>query len=269
MFEETAQVRSPITSGEQVRHAARLMDLGRAQFEYEPYPIGIIRDIFEPSLYDRLVATFPAVETFRFMQTHGDKWSLSELNNPDRYYQFLQHNREWKQLYDEVKSRGFIAHVLSVLGQAKIDLGLAPASSPTGLRKLRNTALDLLGRRDRELKARFEFSMMSAAGGHILPHTDSPQKHITLVVSMVRPGEWDQSWGGGTDRMRPLDPSENFNLLNRYLRFDQVETLGTMAYEPNQCVIFIKTFNSLHAVKPMSGPKDVMRRTLTINIESV
>jgi hypothetical protein len=69
--------------------------------------------------------------------------------------------------------------------------------------------------------------------------------------------------------MRPLDQSENFNLLNRYLRFDQVETIDTMAYESNQCVIFIKTFNSLHAVKPMTGPRDVMRRTLTVNIESI
>jgi hypothetical protein len=133
------------------------------------------------------------------------------------------------------------------------------------LRQLHNR---MSGRKSSNLKARFEFSMMSAAGGHIHPHTDSPQKHITLVVSMVRPGEWDQAWGGGTDRMRPLDPSNNFNFLNRYLEFDQVETIGTMPYEPNQCVIFIKTFNSLHAVKPMSGPKAVMRRTLTINIES-
>jgi hypothetical protein len=248
-----------------MRVAPRLMDLGRARFEYEPYPIGVIRDVFEPSLYSRLIATFPPVEVFRFMQTHGDKWSLSELNNPHHYYRFLSANRDWRRVYDEVKSRDFIAHVLDVLARAKIDLGLVQTADSTRLRKLRNR---LLGRKSGDLGARFEFSMMSAAGGHILPHTDSPQKHITLVVSMVQPGEWDHSWGGGTDRMRPLDPSENFNFLNRYLRFDQVETIGTMAYEPNQCVIFIKTFNSLHAVRPMAGPREVMRRTLTVNIES-
>jgi hypothetical protein len=263
VLEETVPV------GSSQRIGARLMDLGRARFEYEPYPIGIIREIFEPSLYERLVDTFPPVEIFRFMQKHGDKWSLSELNNPDRYYRFLGDSRDWKQVYDEVKSRGFITHVLEMLAQSKIDLGLAPATQHTGLRKLRSRALELLGRKGGELRARFEFSMMSAEGGHILPHTDSPQKHITLVVSMVRPGEWDQGWGGGTDRMCPLDPSDNFNLLNRYLRFDQTRTIGTMAYEPNQCVIFIKTFNSLHAVRPMTGPKEVMRRTLTVNIESI
>lgn len=241
------------------------MDLGRAHFEYEPYPIGLIRNIFERSLYERLVDTFPPVEIFRFMQSHGDKWSLSELNNADQYYRFLRANRDWRGVYNEVKSDGFIAHVLDVLARSKIDLGLMPATSGSAFKKLRSK---LLRRKAGGLRARFEFSMMSAAGGHILPHTDSPQKHITLVVSMVRPGEWDQNWGGGTDRMRPLDATDNFNLLNRYLRFDQVETIGTMAYEPNQCVIFIKTFNSLHAVRPMIGPKTVMRRTLTINIES-
>jgi hypothetical protein len=241
------------------------MDLDRAHFEYEPYPIGIIRDIFVPSVYARLVETFPPVEIFRFMQTHGDKWSLSELNNPDRYYQFLDTCSDWRRVYDEVKSRDFIVHVLNMLARSKIDLGLVAPGSGSTLRRLRNK---VLGRTSGELRARFEFSMMSAAGGHILPHTDSPQKHITLVMAMARPGEWDQSWGGGTDRMRPIDPSENFNFLNRYLRFDQVETISTMAYEPNQCVIFIKTFNSLHGVKSMQGPREIMRRTLTVNIES-
>ncbi len=241
------------------------MDFGRARFEYEPYPIGIIRNIFDRPLYERLVDTFPPVEIFRFMQAHGDKWSLSELNNADNYYRFLRANSDWRRVYDEVKSSDFIVHVLGCLARSKIDLGLDPAANGNALRKLRDR---LLGRKSCTLRARFEFSMMSAAGGHILPHTDSPQKHITLVVSMVRPGEWDQNWGGGTDRMRPLDPSENFNLLNRYLKFDQVRTIGTMAYEPNQCVIFIKTFNSLHAVRPMTGPSHIMRRTLTVNIES-
>ncbi len=252
-------------SGASAPGGSRLLDLGRAHFRYEPYPIGIVREIFEPSLYARLVETFPPADLFRFMQYHGDKWSLSEVNNRDLYYKFLRSNPDWNRLFNEVKSEGFIDQVLHALAQSKIDLGPASTASGGTLRRLRDK---LLGRKSSGgLSARFEFSMMSAEGGHILPHT--PQKHITLVVSVVRPGDWDQTWGGGTDLMRPLDPSENFNLLNRYLRFDQVETIDTMAYESNQCVIFIKTFNSLHAVKPMTGPKDIMRRTLTVNIESV
>jgi hypothetical protein len=267
MLESTTQNNMLASLGASSSDAERLLDLGPAHFRYEPYPIGIIRNIFEPSLYERLVDTFPPIELFHFMQYHGDKWSLSEVNNPALYYKFLRSSPDWNRLFNEVKSKNFIDQVLEALVQSKIDLGLSTSARTGALRKLKDR---LLGRKSSSsgLRARFEFSMMSADAGNIRPHTDSPQKHITLVVSMVRPGEWDQAWGGGTDLMRPLDPSENFNLLNRYLEFDQVETIETMAYEPNQCVIFIKTFNSLHAVKPMTGPRHAMRRTLTINIES-
>lgn len=250
--------------------SATMMRLDRAAFIYEPYPIGLIKGVFDPFFYDRLVETFPAVDLCRFMQYHGDKWSLSEVNNPDRYFAFLSATPEWKRLYDYVKSAAFIRDVLAMLLAHKIDLGLQPdgkgGSHPGGLRNWLRGMLG--GVEERALSARFEFSMMSAQGGHILPHTDSPQKVVTLVVSMVKPGDWNQEWGGGTDVMRPLDPSDNFNFHNRYLGFEQVETISSMNYEPNQCVIFIKTFNSLHAVRPMKGPKAVMRRTLTVNIES-
>ncbi|CAM8649402.1 Oxoglutarate/iron-dependent dioxygenase [Burkholderiales bacterium] len=242
------------------------INLSRASFRYEPYPIGIIPKIFEPSLYDRLVEAFPPVDIFHFMHQHGDKWSLSEVNNSDLYHRFINSNADWGRLYREVKSTGFIKQVLASLLRSKIDLGLTATSNVGALSKLRNK---LLGRHSSNgLRARFEFSMMRSDGGHILPHTDSPQKHITLVVSMVRKDEWNPSWGGGTDLMRPINPSDNFNLMNRYLGFEDVETIETMPYEPNQCVIFIKTFNSLHAVRPMTGPREVMRRTLTINIET-
>lgn len=246
--------------------STRLLNLNRATFRYEPYPIGIIRDIFEPTLYSRLVDTFPPVELFHFMQYHGNKWSLSEVNNPELYHKFLSSNSDWRRLHLEVKSSEFIEQVLETLAKLKIDLGLTANGRSSLLSNIKNR---VLGRASpRGLHARFEFSMMSAEGGHILPHTDSPQKHITLVISMAKLGEWNPGWGGGTDLMRPLDPSDNFNHQNRYLHFDQVETIDTMAYEPNQCVIFIKTFNSLHAVKPMTGPRNAMRRTLTVNIES-
>lgn len=248
-------------------HSISLLDLKDAQFRYDPYPIGIIKNIFEPSLYDHLVNSFPANQLFRFMEYHGDKWSLSEVNNPEKYYEFLRANPYWHELYKEVKSKRFINQVLNTLIQSKIDLGISSLSKNSlwdNLMRLFPVQTSV-GR----LAARFEFSMMNANGGCIYPHTDSPQKLVTLVMSMARHGEWDQSWGGGTDLMRPLDPSDNFNFVNRYLGFDEVGVIETMPYESNQCVIFIKTFNSLHAVRPMTGPKDVMRRTLTINIELI
>lgn len=48
-----------------------------------------------------------------------------------------------------------------------------------------------------------------------------------------------------------------------------MEILDTFAFESNQAVIFVKTFNSWHSVRPMVGNSaNAMRRTLTINIEA-
>ena len=49
----------------------------------------------------------------------------------------------------------------------------------------------------------------------------------------------------------------------------QVEILETYPFQSNQAVVFAKTFNSWHCVRPMTGPDaQVWRRSLTINIEA-
>jgi len=243
----------------------------RAFFYYEPYPIGVIKNVFQPEYYDELLKTFPPIELFRFMQYHGDKYSLSEVNNSQQYFEFLQRTPSWRKLYEYVKSDGFIPNILNLLSHNNIDLGISvPLLGASGLirQKLRRRLLHALGLKSDMVKARFEFSAMPARGGHILPHTDSPQKIITLVVSMREMDGWESSFGGGTEVMRPIDSSKNFNFKNRYLGFDEVETIREMPFDPNQCVIFVKTFNSLHGVRPMIGPLNVVRQTLTINIET-
>jgi hypothetical protein len=48
-----------------------------------------------------------------------------------------------------------------------------------------------------------------------------------------------------------------------------MEVIETFDFTPNQAVIFVKTFNSWHSVRPMSGNGSAaMRKTLTINIEA-
>jgi hypothetical protein len=112
--------------------------------------------------------------------------------------------------------------------------------------------------------------MLPAHKGCIKPHTDHPQKVVTLVVSMSGEGEWDSGYGGGTEVMRPRDIRRNYNFMNRQLEFEEVETLRVFEYQPNQCLVFVKTFNSLHGVRPMTGlGTSLMRKTLTINIEHV
>jgi len=129
-------------------------------------------------------------------------------------------------------------------------------------------ALRRLRKQKGALRARFEFSTLPSDGGCIRPHTDAPTKIITLVVSIVQAGARNPAWKGGPDILRPKDIRRNYNFFNRYIDFDECVTLRTIEYLPNQCIMFLKTFNSLHAVPPIQNQGGhASRRTLTINIE--
>jgi len=102
----------------------------------------------------------------------------------------------------------------------------------------------------------------------VTPHTDNPDKIITMVVSMARPGDRDAAFGGGTEVNRHRIPERSFNRMNGKAEFEDMELLDVYEFEPNQCVVFVKTFNSWHCVRPMQGKgSKAMRRKLTINIE--
>jgi hypothetical protein len=246
-----------------------MLDLSRLHLRYEPYPIGIAKNVLDSGLYERLVAAYPTTREFRYMPALGQKYSLSELNNPTMYRQFLAAHPIWKDFHDWVKSRGFLRTVLDALDENGVALGLDHHASEKFLERQKgkyreySSLTGLLS----YLSARFEFSAMPADGGFIRPHTDAPNKLITLVVSMCAKDEWQPAFGGGTAIVRPIDSMKYFNAQNSYLGFEDVETLTTWEFEPNQCILFVKTFNSWHAVDPMLGPKGVLRKTLTINIE--
>src|SRR3546814_14145884 len=64
-----------------------------------------------------------------------------------------------------------------------------------------------------KLRARFEFSSMPITGGSIRPHTDATSKLVTMVIPMLRDGEWQDDYGGGTSVVWPKDRSRTFNLV--------------------------------------------------------
>lgn len=242
-----------------------------AQFLYEPYPIGLVRPVMAAGLYEALVDSFPPPELFLFKPDLGQKYTLSEKFNPKNYHDYIAKSPPWRELHGWVKSESFFRQVIEMLRANHIDLGMAKAHfAGKGLWPWRLGEL-IRGRwprGDLSFRTRFEFSMLPADGGSVTPHTDVARKVITLVVSMVKEGEWDPSYGGGTEVDRALRTSDSFNFQNRYIDFDAIEPLHTFEFGPNQCVVFVKTFNSLHCVRPMQAKdRTAMRRTLTINIE--
>jgi hypothetical protein len=240
----------------------------RVAFEYEPYPIGLISDAFDPDMYQRLCATYPDKSLFQHMPNLGNKYSLSATNNSSQYRSFLKSSPDWRAFYDYIKSKEFIEKTFQMLEANNINMALRRPKVLTAFSGWKHPTIlgRLLGWT--ELNARFEFAMMGGDGGYIKPHTDMPRKLITIVFSMTKPGEWNSSWGGSTDVVWPKDPRNLYNEGNKYFDFEQVNTLKKMEFNSNQAVIFVKTWNSWHAVSPLKAPSgENLRKTLTVNIE--
>lgn len=240
------------------------------QFRYEPFPIGIARPALAEDLYRELVDSYPPRELFAYLPKVGHKYSLSEKYNGDAYAKFIRSSPPWRELHGWIKSDAFVPKVMEILKGHHIDLGQKPLSgAKRTLKAVRNLARGRRRPLPPRLSTRFEFSMLPADGGYIMPHTDSPSKIVTLIVSMTGEGEWNQAFGGGTDVNRPKDIRRNFNWMNAKAEFDEMEVIDTFEFTPNQAVIFVKTFNSWHSVRPMQGNgSGAMRKTLTINIEA-
>src|SRR5689334_25377884 len=105
-------------------HPDVALRLDALSFDYEPYPIGLAPNVFDPATYTEMVETFPTVDDFVAMNKVGAKYSLSQINNRRAYLRFLRRQQVWQRLYRHVKSAAFIRDVLATLQRHGIDLGL-------------------------------------------------------------------------------------------------------------------------------------------------
>jgi hypothetical protein len=243
------------------------------KFRYEPFPIGLAKPVMDDGTYQECLKNYPPREIFEDygeMGKPGNKLTLSEKENPKKYLDFINSNPLWKEFHGWIKSDDFVYKVLDTLREHYIDLGYYYAPPA---RRLFHRIKDHLSmrstQRSERLRARFEFSALPVDGGAVVPHTDAPTKIATLVVSMAGDGEWNPEFGGGTDLNRPKNDKLRFNHLNRLADFEEMEVLETFEFTPNQAVVFVRTFNSWHSVRPMTGVgSPLFRKTLTIVIEA-
>lgn len=253
-------------------------DYSPIKFRYEPFVFGSGAPVIPWPTYNALLDTFPDVSLFQEMPylggMHSVKWSLAEVNNPENYFAHLEANPIWKRFYTYIKSPEFLYSTLHMLSRHRIELGYIRPDLAEQQKSLEEKQQEAIAIRLRghslPLKARFEFSALPADGGQLHPHTDSPGKVVIIVLSMVRPGEWDPAYGGGTEVLRPKDSTRNFNHVNTYLDFDQTEVIESIPFVPNRALIFIKSFNSWHSCGPIAAKgSKLWRKSLTINIEKI
>lgn len=250
-----------------------MLNYNKVEMRYEPYPLAVLRPALDGDHYNLLADSFPDESLFGTLPKFPYKLSLSEKWAPDKYARFLRGNKVWSDFHSFVKSDEFIRKTVEFLKNNHVDLPLSEAFE-TGAAKMKRMIKSIargnLPSRGLKLRSRFEFSSLKADGGIVEPHTDAPQKVITLVFSMVKNGEWDTSYGGGLDVNRAKDTRYAYNWLNNVVPWEAIEVVDTVPFVPNQCTVFVKTHNSLHSVRPMTqkGSK-ALRKSVTVVIERV
>jgi hypothetical protein len=248
-----------------------MLNYNKVEMRYEPYPLAVLRPALDGDYYNLLADNFPDEGLFGTLPKFPYKLSLSEKWAPDNYARFLRGNKVWNDFHSFVKSDEFIRNTVEFLKNNHVDLPLSEAFE-TGSAKMKRMVKSIangnLPSRGLKLRSRFEFSSLKADGGTVEPHTDAPRKVITLVLSMIKDGEWDLSYGGGLDVNRTNDKRYAYNWENQMVPWEGLEVLDTVPFVPNQCTVFVKTHNSLHSVRPMTqkGSK-ALRKSVTVVIE--
>lgn len=238
---------------------------------YEPFPIGHMAPMVEPATYAEMLANWPAKELFEHVPRLGDKYTLSDKCHPAEYRRFVRSMPVWSRFDAWIKGPDFIPEIMQTLLEHHIDLGFRAGVSHTK-QTLKNLLAVVRGRsshRGARYIATWDYQMMPAQGGHLLPHSDAPSKIVTMTLAMTDEGEWNPEWGGGIDINRAKNCRFAYNQLNRQAGFEDMDIVDTIDFAPNTGVIFIKTFNSWHSVRPMCATDPVaMRRNLIINIKT-
>ncbi len=248
-----------------------MLHFSATHVRYDPYPLLVLRPALQPDLYNELADAYPDTALFGTHPKYEYKLTLSEKFQAENYGRFIQECEPWKRFHAWLKSDEFIRATVEFLKANKIDLDVDECFEPVWQRLGRVLGAAKHGRLPSvapRLRSRFEFSVLKADGGEVAPHTDTPKKIITLVLSMARDGEWNPEFGGGLDVNRPRDTQYAFNWTNRVVPWSAVDILETIPFVPNQCTVFVKTFNSLHSVRKMQVKgSTALRKTVTIVIE--
>src|SRR5574339_623888 len=139
-----------------------ILDFERTQFKTEPYPIGLATNVLKSEEYGQLINAWPSEKLFVHMTGNYDKYSLSEKNNPQVFFDFLKQTPIWLDFFKFIKGGPFVYSVAKLLSLA----GLHPFQG------------------QKVYGSRFEFSSLPAQGGMLAPHTDIPSKAVTLILPM-------------------------------------------------------------------------------------
>lgn len=220
-----------------------MLDLSGITLVMTPFPYGMGKNVFDLTVYKELVSSFPPVTICeRLPPMGGLKYNLRK--DDGAFDTFVNHCLPWSRFRDYVVEQ-FPSDIDALLTR-------------NNLRLLNDQYT---------YSSRFEFSFLPADTGHLIPHTDTGYKVIAMVLPMVRPGEWDSSWGGHTDMLVPKQGSDFRGSAgdNYQHSYDEFDIAATCPFLSNSANILLKTDNSWHGVR-CKGPQGVVRKSVTLNL---
>lgn len=230
----------------------------------KPFTIFGIRGMFDDAEIALIREKFP-VDIKLYAAENNEKYSISE-GRPEMYS--IIKDEFWKKTFIKFTEKSFIKELLDFLQlDSKSGERIAIASI--------NPIVNFFNRIHGKLLVdiRFQFSLMPP-GAFIVPHTDSPDKFITLCFYI--PDE-DQEGNAelGTNFFKPnSEEAKHLNWSNTHLKLGSAEYESFMndhsillrpSYTSKEIVGFIKNENSWHSVDAVKLPVGESRKSLNIN----
>lgn len=255
-----------------------MLNLKDFKFEYDPYPYGIARNIFDNQTYKDLVKNFPHVsklkmskDKYRYkVENKFNKFSLSSKNDSELFFDLIKKNEIYVRLVNYLLSYDFKINLLNILLNNNINFGITPKKN-SWRKLLRNFLLNFIPynflKPAQDIDIAIEFSAIPINGGYLKPHTDGPHKLASIVIPIVDE-YWQDFFNGGTNLLKPKDNRKIYNLLNNTYEFEECDIIKMIQFNSNQLLIFLKTYNSFHSVGPLKGKElGIYRKSITLTIE--
>lgn len=239
-----------------------LLSNGTRSVSCEPF-FHLKIDNFLPSgQYQALLASFPGLEWFPEI-IEGNKHRLNSRTAPDTFEQFCRAQPVWAEFFALLSEEQFLTDlynsVREPLGKVRGVFGSRPWRTPS------SRSMSFFRRAlSQPVKVTFELSRLKD-GGFVPPHTDAPEKLVTMMFYFPAP-DWRESYGGGTVFYRTKTQRLNQNWSNYRVPFEELQTVSVNQFIPNRLCIFIKSKNSYHGLPAVTCPAGMSRNSLNINI---
>jgi len=224
-----------------------LYQIANAPLREHPFPHILVRDVFEPALYRRMMANLLPTD---LMRPFKEERPVNSKYPDERFVFTLASDR--------------IAALPQPYGAFWGELARWLLDTPFALALFNKFGTFIHQRFGNAQPAYYNEAMLvdDRERYALGPHTDAPSKVITLLFYLP---DNDAHAHLGTSIYAPRDPSFRCPGTQHH-SIDLFDRVVTMPYLPNTLFAFVKTDNSFHGVEPI-GDRDYRRHLLLYDVK--